>query len=465
MPSARAAFFMAANTKLTRSEYKEEVNKWIKKNPKKFEELRKSTKNKPWPAVQKLLESKLGKPYWTEVKGSRKDTGNVPKKGEKGFDFTIYNEGGKAGFKSNSTRKATRGNLQYRANQADKSISKEEYIAIGKKHGYSEAEAIKQYEVNEAKLKKLRGTKKTYKGTPLAYEHLTPNASKAYGGLEHWRNIGLLGDPANNKKSDFLITKKTAKKSGIPLTKEEAVLMDLRGDKAVAAGQVRRNIEADLTSRDPVRARTRNKYVSSRQAPNKLKLKTKNGKNGENGDYTNGRTNGGYSNGKVNGGKTNGKFNTDLLGAASKTRTVDALANIGANAATGNYAAVGVGGGALIMTQALQNKKTQQALGKQIGQLVGKRAGRSMMKAVPGLDVFLSGQETVDYLKQGKLDQAGIAALSGAIGWIPIIGDGISASLDLTNTGIDISRLQVPTGTSKKKGIIRPKSPKTRLKF
>ena len=105
------------------------------------------------------------------------------------------------------------------------------------------------------------------------------------------------------------------------------------------------------------------------------------------------------------------------------------------------------------MTQALQNKKTQQALGKQIGQLVGKRAGRSMMKAVPGLDVFLSGQETVDYLKQGKLDQAGIAALSGAIGWIPIIGDGISASLDLSNTGIDIARLQVPTGTSKKKGV------------
>ena len=57
------------------------------------------------------------------------------------------------------------------------------------------------------------------------------------------------------------------------------------------------------------------------------------------------------------------------------------------------------------------------------------------------------------YKKQGKLDQAGIAALSGAIGWIPIIGDGISASLDLTNTGIDISRLQVPTGTSKKKGV------------
>ena len=456
---------MAANTKLTRSEYKEEVNKWIKKNPKKFEELRKSTKNKPWPAVQKLLESKLGKPYWTEVKGSRKDTGNVPKKGEKGFDFTIYNEGGKAGFKSNSTRKATRGNLQYRANQADKSISKEEYIAIGKKHGYSEAEAIKQYEVNEAKLKKLRGTKKTYKGTPLAYEHLTPNASKAYGGLEHWRNIGLLGDPANNKKSDFLITKKTAKKSGIPLTKEEAVLMDLRGDKAVAAGQVRRNIEADLTSRDPVRARTRNKYVSSRQAPNKVKLKTKNGKNGkngENGEYTNGRTNGEYTNGKVNGGKTNGKFNTDLLGAASKTRKVDALANIGANAATGNYVGAAVGTGALGMTAALQNTQTQKALGKHIGRLVGKRASQSMLKAVPGLDIFLSGKESLEYLKRGELSQAGIAAMSGAIGWVPIIGDGLAASLDLTNTGIDISKLQKVNRTPKKK---RLRSPTRRLKF
>ena len=114
------------------------------------------------------------------------------------------------------------------------------------------------------------------------------------------------------------------------------------------------------------------------------------------------------------------------------------------------------------MTQALQNRKTQQALGKQIGKLVGKRAGRTMMKGIPGLDVFLSGQESLDYLKQGKLDQAGIAALSGAIGWIPIIGDGISASLDLSNTGIDIARLQVPTGTPKKKGV---KGTTRRVKF
>mgnify|MGYP003108547267 CR=1 FL=1 len=167
----------------------------------------------------------------------------------------------------------------------------------------------------------------------------------------------------------------------------------------------------------------------------------------------NGNGNGnGKLNGKVNGRK-NGKLNGGVLGAASKTRKVDAAANILANTATGAYGAAAVGGGALVMTQALQNRKTQQAIGKQIGKLVSKRAGRTMMKAVPGLDIFLSGQESLDYLKRGKLDQAGIAALSGAIGWIPVIGDGISASLDLTNTGIDISRLQMPTGTSKKKGV------------
>ena len=174
---------------------------------------------------------------------------------------------------------------------------------------------------------------------------------------------------------------------------------------------------------------------------NKMKVNGNGNGNGHNGNGHNGK------NGK------NGKVNGGVLSAAGKTRKVDAIANIGMNAAAGNYAGVAVGGGALAMTAALQNRKTQQAVGKQIGKLVSKRAGRTMMKAIPGLDVLLSGQESLDYLKRGKLDQAGIAALSGAIGWIPIIGDGISASLDLTNTGIDISRLQTPTGTSKKKGV------------
>ena len=63
------------------------------------------------------------------------------------------------------------------------------------------------------------------------------------------------------------------------------------------------------------------------------------------------------------------------------------------------------------------------------------------MKLVPGLDVYLSYKEMMGYMAQGKLGQAGIAAVSGAIGWIPIVGDGASAVLDLTNTGIDIANL------------------------
>ena len=71
---------------------------------------------------------------------------------------------------------------------------------------------------------------------------------------------------------------------------------------------------------------------------------------------------------------------------------------------------------------------------------------------IPGLDILLSSKESWDYLKRGRWDQAGIAALSGAIGWIPVIGDGASAALDLSNTGIDIARLQAPKGADKKKG-------------
>ena len=338
-----------------------------------------------------------------------------------------------------SSRRSNRGNLQRRAQLADKSISLEEYIAIAKEHGYSEAQATKHYKINEAKLKKLQGKTRTFEGTPLDYEHYLPNASKAYGGIEHWRNIGPLGKDANSQKSDLLITRKTAKKSGIPLTKEEAVLMDLRGDKAVARGKIRKNIEADLTSRKPVTARLRNKYVSSRQAPSKLKLKVnKNGNGNGNGNGHNGK------NGK------NGKLNGIATGTG-KARLVDSALQIGSNIATGNYAGAAIGAGTLAGTQALRHSSVQKTVAKQITKLIAERGAKSAAKLVPGLDIALSGKESWDYLRQGKLDQAGIAALSGAIGWLPLVGDGISAALDLSNTGLDIARLQVPNKRSRRK--------------
>ena len=90
-----------------------------------------------------------------------------------------------------------------------------------------------------------------------------------------------------------------------------------------------------------------------------------------------------------------------------------------------------------------EGRKAQKALYKQMGKLVQSRGAKTALKVIPGLDIALSAQESWEYMKQGKLDQAGIAALSGAIGWVPIIGDGASAALDLSNTGIDIMRMDL----------------------
>ena len=81
--------------------------------------------------------------------------------------------------------------------------------------------------------------------------------------------------------------------------------------------------------------------------------------------------------------------------------------------------------------------KEKQTLQK----LLAKRAAKTTAKLIPGVDIGISAGETWGYLAQGRLDQAGIAALSGAIGWVPLVGDAASATLDLANTGIDIARL------------------------
>ena len=135
-----------------------------------------------------------------------------------------------------------------------------------------------------------------------------------------------------------------------------------------------------------------------------------------------------------------------------KLRDADQLANIGLNVGTGNYVGAGIGAATYGTSKALQNKQVQARVAKQITKLVAERGAKSAAKMIPGLDILLSGKESWDYLKRGRWDQAGVAALSGAIGWIPIVGDGASAALDLSNTALDIARLQAPTGNNKKKG-------------
>ena len=133
------------------------------------------------------------------------------------------------------------------------------------------------------------------------------------------------------------------------------------------------------------------------------------------------------------------KVGADKVGG--KFRKGDAYARLGIAGATGDVIGGTMAGGQIAMQTALQNPKVQRRIAAQIAEITAKRGAGTVAKMVPGLDILISGKETMDYLAQGKLDQAGIAAVSGAIGWIPIIGDAASASLDIANTGIDIARL------------------------
>ena len=144
--------------------------------------------------------------------------------------------------------------------------------------------------------------------------------------------------------------------------------------------------------------------------------------------------------------------------AAKIGRSADQLTNIGVSLSTGNYVGAGIGAATYGTSQALQNPKVQARVSKQIMKLVANRGKKQAAKLIPGLDILISGGETWDYLKRGRWDQAGVAALSGAIGWIPLVGDGASAALDLSNTAIDIARLQAPKGKNKTKAKNKLKS-------
>ena len=205
-------------------------------------------------------------------------------------------------------------------------------------------------------------------------------------------------------------------------------------------------------------------YLEGQQQGYETQFTPRNG-NGVNGNGVNGNgVNGNGVNGKNgNGLAVNGKNGKnvflkgmenvkDYSGITKFGRSVDQLANIGVNVSTGNYVGAGIGAATYGTSKALQNKQVQARVAKQITKLVAERGAKSAAKMIPGLDILLSGKESWDYLKRGRWDQAGVAALSGAIGWIPIVGDGASAALDLSNTGLDIARLQAPTGDTKKKG-------------
>ena len=70
---------------------------------------------------------------------------------------------------------------------------------------------------------------------------------------------------------------------------------------------------------------------------------------------------------------------------------------------------------------------------------IAKTLAKSGAKLAPGVGVGLSSLEAAGYASQGRWTQSGIAALSGVVGEVPLVGDLVSAGLDLANTGIDIA--------------------------
>jgi len=162
--------------------------------------------------------------------------------------------------------------------------------------------------------------------------------------------------------------------------------------------------------------------------------------------------------------KNNSGALTGLNAKFGNLRRADQVAQIGMNAAAGNALGVGIGTGILATSELLKNQKFQRRMATQISELVAKRGTKTAAKLIPGLDVLISAKETWDYLSRGKLDQAGIAFVSGALGWIPVVGDGISAALDLSNTGLDIARMNYQGNNDPKKKN-KLDTPSTRLKI
>ena len=152
------------------------------------------------------------------------------------------------------------------------------------------------------------------------------------------------------------------------------------------------------------------------------------------------------------------KLASNLGTQAKRVTKADLVAQLGLNVTTGNITGAFINAGALSAHLVGQTPKAQKVLAeltikianssdvvkermlKELTKAVGERAGKTALKAIPGVDVTMSAVEAWGYIQQGKLDQAGIAALSGAIGWVPVAGDLAAAMLDITNTAIDISR-------------------------
>ena len=125
---------------------------------------------------------------------------------------------------------------------------------------------------------------------------------------------------------------------------------------------------------------------------------------------------------------------------AGRVSKAEALAMMGLHVASGNIPGVLISAGSLSAQLAAQNPTVQKKAIDLGARIIARRGAKSAAKLIPGVDILISGKEAFDYASQGRFDQAALAALSGAIGWVPGVGDLGAALIDMTNTAIDVSR-------------------------
>lgn len=145
---------------------------------------------------------------------------------EDGDERIIRNYGSRSAPSGRVTRekerKQSRGTEVRRAATTGQLLSEQDYLDYARKNNYPDELAKQLYQQNVDKLRRL----KRYKSAQFNYEHLLPTTSKAYGGVEHWRNIILMGADENAAKSDKLISMESAREAKIPLSKASALQKD-----------------------------------------------------------------------------------------------------------------------------------------------------------------------------------------------------------------------------------------------
>ena len=154
------------------------------------------------------------------------------------------------------------------------------------------------------------------------------------------------------------------------------------------------------------------------------------------------------------------KIGEGLSKQTGKLSKAQAMAELGLHVSSGNIPGAVVSASALSAHAAAQNPTVQKKFAELVIKIVQDKGAKQAGKLIPGVDVGISAMEAWGYLSRGRVDQAGIAALSGAIGWVPGLGDFGAALLDATNLAIDVKRGDF---SKKKPEIVENKSATTRL--